>query len=165
MESDIPPSGANNFWHPAHLVATVFGIGNLPKAPGTWGSLVALPAAWLIVTNFGITGLFIGIALVIPLGVWAASEYAVRTGTVDAGAVVIDEVAGQWLTLVLVPPDLIYYLLGFLLFRLADIYKPWPISWADRNIKGGLGVMLDDLMAGVPAAAILYGIVLLRGGI
>lgn len=165
MTSDLRPSGTTNFWHPAHLVATVFGIGNLPKAPGTWGSLVALPAAWIIVTNFGITGLLISLVVVIPLGVWAASVYAVRTGTDDAGAVVIDEVAGQWLTLVVVPPDLIYYLLGFLLFRLADIFKPWPISWADKNIKGGLGVMIDDLMAAVPAAAILYGIVVLRGGI
>lgn len=154
-----------SFWHPAHLVSTVCGIGNLPKAPGTWGSIIALPFAWIIVTNFGVIGLAVGTIAISILGVWAASVYAAKTGTHDAGAIVIDEVAGQWLTLLFVPPDLLYYLLGFLLFRLFDIFKPWPISWADKNIAGGLGVMIDDIIAGILAAAILYGIAALLGGI
>jgi len=71
--------------------------------------------------------------------------------------VVIDEVAGQWLTLLVAPPDLLLYLAGFLLFRLFDIRKPWPVSWADQSLPGGLGVMVDDLLAGLYAALFLYG--------
>lgn len=76
----------------------------------------------------------------------------------DPGPVVIDEVAGQWLTLALVPPDWLYYVLGFALFRLADIFKPWPASWADKKVDGGLGVMLDDVLAAVYSGGTLFAL-------
>ena len=88
-------------------------------------------------------------------GLWAASVYARRADEADPAVVVIDEVAGQWLVLVAVPPDLVLYGIGFVLFRIADIDKPWPASWIDCTVKGGLGVMLDDTAAALYAGAAL----------
>jgi len=144
--------------HPAVLLATWFGTGLLPRAPGTWGSLAALPFAWFIHGVAGPFGLAAAVVVVFAVGVWASDVYVRRAGVADPGAVVIDEVAGQWLVLVVVPPDLLLYGLGFVLFRLADIVKPWPASWADRTIKGGLGVMLDDVLAAVYAGAALLAL-------
>jgi len=141
---------------PSVLLATWFGAGYLPKAPGTWGSLAALPFAWLIMTYSGpwmLLGATCGVFLV---GIWAANGYMKRSGNHDPGPVVIDEVAGQWMTLILVPVDLSYYVLGFVLFRLADIFKPWPASWADKKVDGGIGVMLDDILAAFYSGGILY---------
>ena len=81
------------------------------------------------------------------LGWWASAIYVARTGASDPSEVVIDEVAGQWLVLAVSPLDPLSYLVGFALFRLFDIWKPWPISWADQRVGGGLGVMLDDILA------------------
>ena len=145
-------------WHPAHLLATWFGAGLSPVAPGTAGSLAALPFAYLLSHYLGIIGLGVAIAVVLVIGVWAAHRYSVRTASHDAGPIVIDEVAGQWLALLLVPADIVLYAIGFALFRLADIIKPWPIGWADKRIKGGFGVMFDDLLAGSVAAIILWNI-------
>lgn len=146
------------FWHPAHLLATWFGAGLFPMAPGTAGSLAALPFAYLISHYLGIAGLGVAIAIVFTIGIWAAHHYSKRTASHDAGPIVIDEVAGQWLALLLVPADIVLYAIGFALFRLADIVKPWPIGWADRKVKGGFGVMFDDLLAGGLAAIILWNI-------
>ncbi|HEY1720845.1 MAG TPA: phosphatidylglycerophosphatase A [Magnetospirillaceae bacterium] len=132
---------------PAGVFATWFGAGLLPRAPGTWGSLAALPFAWVISYWGGWIALLTATILVFALGVWAAGETVKQTGIQDPGSIVIDEVAGQWMTLIPVGTDPLAFLVGFILFRIADIYKPWPASWADRNIKGGLGVMLDDVMA------------------
>lgn len=142
--------------HPAALLATWFGAGLLPWAPGTWGSLAALPFAWLIATLFGPPSLVIAAAIVFVIGWWAAGQVGRASGIVDHGSIVIDEVAGQWLTLSVVPPSAALYVLGFLLFRLFDITKPWPASAAERNIPGGLGVMADDIVAGLYAAVLLY---------
>ena len=146
-------------WHPAHLLATWFGVGLLPKAPGTRGSLAALPFAWVIQTTWGPWGLLTAAALVGLAGWWAASRYVAQSSDSDPGPVVIDEVAGQWLTLVVAPTTLWAYALGFALFRVADIAKPWPASWADRELKGGLGVMVDDGIAGIYAGAVLLIVV------
>ncbi len=89
------------------------------------------------------------------VGVWASNHIG-RSGEKDSSAIVIDEVAGQWLTLAVVAVDWRYYVIGFFLFRLADIAKPWPASWADRRVPGGLGVMLDDIFAGLYAALALW---------
>jgi phosphatidylglycerophosphatase A len=149
-------------WHPASLLATWFGAGLLPWAPGTWGSLAALPFAWAIAAVFGAGGLLAAAALIFLLGWWAAARIGRASRIKDHGAIVIDEVAGQWLTLVVAPLDPIAYLLGFLLFRLFDIAKPWPASWADRKLPGGFGVMADDVIAGLYAAIALC--LLLRVG-
>lgn len=143
------------FFHPASLIATVFGTGLAPVAAGTAGSAVAVPLAALIYWAGGPLSLFIATVIVFAVGWWASTAYVARTDTEDPGAIVIDEVAGQWLVLAVAPLNVWYFLLGFALFRLFDIVKPWPVSWADRKIKGGLGVMLDDMLAGVYGGAIV----------
>ena len=137
------------FWHPASLLATCLGTGLLPAAPGTWGSAAALPLAFAIVAWFGAVGLAIAAVLAFIAGWWAAHVYASAAGERDPGAVVIDEVVGQWLVLLAVPPEPGYYLAAFAVFRLFDIAKPWPARRVERSVKGGLGVMLDDVVAGV----------------
>ncbi len=150
-------------WHPAHILAPWFGAGLFPKAPGTIGSLAALPIAYLVSHHLGMIGLGVAIIVLVAAGIWAAHVYSRRTASKDAGQIVIDEVAGQWLTLLLVPDDILFYAIGFALFRFADIVKPWPISWVDRNVTGGLGVMLDDLLAGALAAILLWIIWIMTG--
>ncbi|HLB06214.1 MAG TPA: phosphatidylglycerophosphatase A [Alphaproteobacteria bacterium] len=156
--SDRTPAGRAGFWHPVTLIATWFGVGLLPKAPGTWGSLSALLYAWVIQTVAGPVGLAVAFALVFPLGVWAANAYARLKGERDPGAVVVDEVAGQWLTVLVMPPDLVLYAVGFALFRFFDIVKVWPASLIERRVGGGLGIMLDDIVAAVYAGAALFAL-------
>jgi phosphatidylglycerophosphatase A len=136
----------------------------LPIAPGTWASLAALPVAWVIVWLWGVLGLAAAIGIAFTLGWWAAGTVAKATGVDDPGVVVIDEVAGQWLVLVVAPLDPLPYALAFLLFRIFDIWKPWPVRWVDRQVKGGLGIMLDDLLAAVYAVASL-SVLLVIGGV
>ena len=155
--AEVSPRGLD-FRHPAILLATWFGAGLLPKAPGTWGSLAALPFAWVIHAAYGAAGLAIATVVVFGVGLWASSLYVRRTGIRDPGAVVIDEVAGQWLTLLPVGTDPILYAAGFVIFRVADIWKPWPVSWADKSLPGGFGVMADDILAGAYAGAALYAL-------
>lgn len=139
----------------AAIIAVFFGAGLLPKMPGTWGSVAALPLAWLIQILGGAPWLAFATLAIFLLGVWASSVHAKTLGGDDPGEIVVDEVAGQWLTLLVVPADLVLYAAGFVLFRFFDIVKPWPVSWADRRIKGGLGIMFDDILAGIYAAILL----------
>ena len=138
----------------ATLLATWFGSGKLPKAPGTWGALAALPFAWVIVALAGDTGLLLAAILLFAAGCWAADSEAAMAGARDPSWVVVDEVVGQWLTLVLVPLHLLDYFVGFLLFRLFDIWKPWPVSWSERRFGGGFGIMIDDVLAAAYAIAV-----------
>src|SRR5882724_128834 len=127
----------------AAIFVTWFGAGWLPGAPGTWGSLAALPFAWLIL-HYGDPGLlaFASVGL-FALGVWASDIAARETRTVDPGWIVIDEVVGQWLTLLAAPFSLVGFAAGFLLFRLFDIWKPFPIRQLERRLEGGFGIMAD----------------------
>jgi phosphatidylglycerophosphatase A len=140
---------------PAMLIATGFGAGLLPRAPGTWGSLAALPFACVIAWGTGAPGLLAAAVLLFPIGCWAAAVAARRFGSDDPGCIVVDEVVGQWLTLAAAPFDPLAYAIGFVLFRCFDVFKPWPVSWADRRIGGGFGIMLDDVLAAVYAALVL----------
>lgn len=140
------PAGLR-FTDPVALVATWFGSGLLPKAPGTWGSLAALPPALLLAWLGGPAALVVGAALAFLLGIPAASRYAAAKGKEDPSEVVIDEVAAQWLVLAIMPLTPVAWGAGFLLFRFFDVLKPWPVSLADRKLKGGLGIMLDDIVA------------------
>lgn len=149
---------------PGVLLATWFGAGYLPKAPGTWGSAAALPLAWLILSFYGVQGLIIATVLVFGIGIWAANDYVTRSGMEDPGPVVIDEVAGQWLVLAAVPLELAWFAIGFALFRLFDVMKPWPVNLMDRHIKGGIGVMLDDIGAGIYAVVVVYALQWAWGG-
>ncbi|HVI50309.1 MAG TPA: phosphatidylglycerophosphatase A [Candidatus Sulfotelmatobacter sp.] len=148
----LPLSSLRN---PAILLATWFGAGLMPKAPGTWGSLAALPFAWIIMHFGGSQALAAASLIVYVVGVWAADRAIGVTGIHDPGLVVIDEVVGQWIVLLFTPLDPLLYLVGFGLFRLFDIVKPWPVGWADRKVEGGTGVMLDDVLAGLYGLAVI----------
>ncbi|MDA1089023.1 MAG: phosphatidylglycerophosphatase A [Proteobacteria bacterium] len=158
------PTGKWSLRDPAVFLATGFGSGLLPKFPGTWGSLVAMAMAWPIFEATGRTGLAVGAVAAFIIGVWASNKCVEKYGIEDPGQVVIDEIAGQWLVLlVVVSPGWFEYGLGFVLFRAFDIFKPWPVSWADKTIKGGFGIMIDDVLAAGYAAVVLYAIILAMG--
>lgn len=146
------------YFHPVTLLATWFWSGLSRFAPGTCGSLAALPFAVGLVWLTGPWGLLVAAVLVFFLGLWVSERYAEASDQKDPGAVVIDEVAAQWLALVPVALDLRLYLFAFLAFRVFDIFKPWPAGWCDRNLKGGLGIMADDVFAGLYAALLSYGV-------
>jgi len=139
---------------PAGWIASGFGAGLSPLAPGTVGSAVALlPYLWLReLPLWGYLGVVLAVFIV---GVLVSRALVARLGAEDPGYIVIDEFVGQWLALAFAPPGWIWIFAGFLLFRLFDVWKPWPVSWADRNVGGGFGVMLDDALAGALAAAAL----------
>lgn len=143
------------FRHPAVLIATWFGAGLSPWAPGTAGSLAALPIAWVLAWTGGATALLAAAVVAFAAGWWASDVVARASGIKDAASIVIDEVVGQWLTLAVAPLDPLAYAAGFALFRFFDIVKPWPVSWADRAVPGGLGIMLDDILAAAYAAVLL----------
>ncbi len=145
-----------SFWHPAYLIATGFGIGRLPLAPGTWGSLVALPAAYYLQLYGGRGALLIALLVVLVIGTWASGVAAGASDSEDPGEIIIDEIAGQWLTLMFVPPDWLPYAIGFVLFRVFDIFKPWPVSYLDTHGTGGIGIMQDDFAAGLYAMLSLH---------
>lgn len=137
------------------LLATGFGAGLLRPAPGTWGSALALPFAWAL----SLLPLAPRVALVLAsavLGVWICGRAAERLGVADHGGIVWDEMVGIWVALALLPVQWDTTVLAFAWFRLFDIAKPWPVSWADREVSGGLGVMLDDLIAGVLAGGATF---------
>lgn len=152
MNSSVPLSRA----HPAVIWSTWFWSGLSPKAPGTAGSLAALPVGVLILYFSGPEVLALASLIVLFTGWWSTKIYLERTGKSDPGEVVIDEVGGLWITLLAADNNPLLILLAFLLFRLFDIWKPWPIGWVDRNIKGAFGVMLDDYVAGLIAGLLLF---------
>jgi len=131
--------------------------------PGTWGSLAALPCAWAIRSQWGAGGLATAAAITFTAGCWAAGTLAKTSGLRDPRAIVVDEVAAQWLALLPTPLDPMSYAAALLLFRIFDIWKPWPAGWADRRVHGGFGIMLDDLLAGVYAAISLSILVAVGG--
>ncbi len=137
--------------HPASLVATWFGVGLAPIAPGTWGSLAALPVGWLVYLYAGRWALLAAAALTLAAGIWA-SEVIVRRGTArDPGLIVIDEVSGMLLTLAFTPLTWWGFAIAFVAFRVADVVKPFPANWCDAHVHGGFGVMLDDIVAALHA--------------
>ena len=148
------PEG-RTLWEPSTALATFFGIGLLPIAPGTWASAIALPFAWAIASLGGWPALLAAATGAAAVGWWASARYVAQTGREDPSEIVIDEVAAQWLALCVVPVSLVAYFAAFFVFRLFDTLKPWPASWADREVEGGAGVMLDDVFAGVYAAIAL----------
>jgi len=163
MEFGRLPEGLP-MWHPAAIAATWGWSALLPGAPGTWGSLFTLPFAWLIADRWGPNALFAAAAAAFLIGLWASARYLRSSTSKDPGTIVIDETAGQFLALALVPVELWWYAAGFILFRIADIFKPWPASWADRSLSGALGVMTDDIFAAVYVLVVLYGAHLLLAG-
>ena len=151
--------------HPAGWIATALGAGLSPNAPGTAGSLVALLPWWFLLRDLS-SGVYVAVLIAgFLLGVWACGVCDRLLGMHDQGALVWDEVIGMWITLFMAPPQWWWVLVGFALFRLFDIWKPWPVSWADRRVHGGLGVMLDDVAAGAYALIVLQLIALAVRGL
>ena len=139
----------------ARMLATCFGAGDLPGAPGTWGSIAALPMAVIAVM---IGGQFLLMALILfgfVVGVWASGKLAAFHRLEDPQRVVIDEVIGQWLAILPVALDWRFYVVAFVLFRFADITKPWPLKDLEK-LHGGVGIMADDVGAGVYAGVLTW---------
>jgi len=136
--------------HIIMAIATGFYSGRLPKAPGTWGSLAAfLP--WLLIKDLALPTYLTIVLLIFVLGFFTAGSAEKILDRPDAGPIVIDEIVGMLITLTAAPQHPAAWLLGFLLFRLFDIKKPFPVSWLDQRIHGGLGIMMDDVAAGIYA--------------
>lgn len=148
--------------HPAGWIASGFGSGLSRYAPGTAGSAAAL-VPWLGLRELPMLAVVVIIVLAFAVGVWASNVVIGRLRISDPGVIVWDEFVGQWITLLpllIWPAHWVWMLVGFFLFRLFDVWKPWPCSWADRRVKGGFGVMLDDALAGVYAGlALALGLV------
>jgi phosphatidylglycerophosphatase A len=145
------------FGHPAGWIASGFGAGLSPFAPGTAGSAVAL-IPWLALRELPWPVHVLVLVAAFALGVWVSSIVVRRLAVSDPGVIVWDEFVGQWVALVPLlawPRGAAWVLVGFVLFRVFVVWKPWPASWADRNVKGGFGVMLDDAFAGGWAAIVL----------
>lgn len=149
MSSDLVqrPSWRFLLRRPAHLIAFGFGAGLAPVAPGTWGTLLALPLFWLIEPRTDAAEFLLAAAVLFGLGVWACGATGRALGVADHGGMVWDETVAFLLVLFFTPPALHWQAPAFLVFRLFDILKPPPIRHFDRTIKNGFGVMLDDLIA------------------
>ncbi len=144
--------------HPAHFIALGFGSGLAPKAPGTFGTLAALPLYWLLLqAGLGLPALLALIAAAFALGVWACAFTGKNLGDSDHGGIVWDEIVAMWLVLAFTPAHWLWWLIAFGLFRFFDILKPWPIRFFDVRLKNGFGVMFDDLLAA------LYALLLIKG--
>jgi len=140
--------------HVILALATGFYVGMLPKAPGTWGSLAAfLP--WFFLKNLSLQSYLTVLVFVFVLGFFVSGSAEKILDRPDAGPIVIDEFLGMFITLTLAPPYPGAWILGFVLFRIFDIFKPFPVSWFDKNIHGGIGIMMDDVIAGLYALASL----------
>ncbi len=145
------------FKSPVQFLAFGFGSGLSPKAPGTAGTIAALPLYWLL-AQLGLVGYTLAVLLALVAGIWICQRASDELGVHDHGGIVWDEFVGLWIALWALPVDWLWALGGFALFRLFDIAKPWPIGYLDKSVDGGLGIMLDDIVAGLLACACLHGI-------
>ncbi|HEY3301641.1 MAG TPA: phosphatidylglycerophosphatase A [Methylophilaceae bacterium] len=145
--------------HPAHFLALGFGSGLSPKAPGTAGTVVALPMfALLTMLTISPTTQLIAIAVLFIVGVSLCTQTGNALGVSDHGSIVWDEIVAMMLVLVFTPPTWLWWAVAFALFRLFDIWKPFPIRQCDANLKGGFGVMFDDLLAAIYAIVSIVGL-------
>jgi phosphatidylglycerophosphatase A len=151
MEQNYPRSIWRN---PIHFLAFGFGTGTIPFAPGTFGTLIAIPL-YLVLTHFPLW--LYGIILIIGFlfGCWICANTEHALNQKDPPGIVWDEIIGFWATMFAVPVGFFWIVLGFILFRLFDIWKPWLIRKADQKWQGGFGTMLDDILAAIPAWIIL----------
>ena len=156
----MPISKKEILYNPIFLLAFGFGSGFAPKAPGTAGTLLAV-FIHLILVHLPpwIHGTIIFATFFI--GVWVCGKTAEYLGVHDHEGIVWDEFVGYWVMMFMVPSSWLWVSFGFVLFRILDIFKPWPISVVDRQIGGGLGIMLDDLLAGVMGAVCIHAIIVL----
>ncbi|MCB1706419.1 MAG: phosphatidylglycerophosphatase A [Halioglobus sp.] len=141
--------------HPVQFLAFGFGSGLSPKAPGTAGTLVAIPL-YLLIAQWSLLHYTAVVLLAALAGIWICGAASRQLQVHDHPGIVWDEFVGFWITLWALPPDWGWVLAGFVLFRLFDIVKPWPISVLDRRVGGGFGIMIDDILAGVMACVTLH---------
>jgi phosphatidylglycerophosphatase A len=143
--------------NPRHWLAFGLGSGLARYAPGTWGTLVAIPLYLLLAQLPPVPYALIVIAA-FAAGVWLCDTVSRDLGVHDHGGIVWDEFVGYWITMFLMPVRWEWVVAGFALFRLFDIWKPWPIRWFDDNVEGGFGIMFDDVVAAIAAGAVLHAI-------
>lgn len=142
--------------NPVHLLAFGLGTGAAPYAPGTVGTLLGIPLCWLLAQQE--LWVYLGVTVILfAIGVWICDRTSKDIGVHDHSGIVFDEVVGYLVTMVAVPVNLWTLLAGFLLFRLFDIVKPWPIRWMDKRVKGGFGIMIDDVLAGLFGLGCMWG--------
>ncbi len=144
--------------NPVHLLSFGFGAGLSPIAPGTFGTLIAMPI-YLVLTSFSTIIYVLTVAFMFCIGCWASKRTADALGVHDHPGIVIDEIVGYLATMLFVPVTWYWMIFGFLLFRLFDIWKPWPINKVDRQLQGGVGIMLDDLLAAIYSLLSLHIVV------
>ena len=142
------------------FLAFGFGSGLSPRAPGTAGTLLAIPL-YLLICEMGLSQYTLLLVLSTALGIWLCGQASRELGVHDHPGIVWDEFVGYWITMWALPTHWVWVLSGFLVFRFFDILKPWPISLCDNRVHGGIGIMLDDILAGILSCALLHGVLLL----
>jgi phosphatidylglycerophosphatase A len=145
--------------HPVDLLALGFGSGLLPRAPGTAGTIAAIPL-YLVMQSLALQVYVPLVVVLFLLGIPVCAHTAKRLGVHDHPGIVWDEIVGYLVTMTFAPTGWLWVLAGFVLFRFFDVLKPWPIRWLDRRVGGGFGIMVDDLLAGIAAAAVLQLLVI-----
>lgn len=155
MKATPPRIPAALLRDPGHLLALGFGSGLAPYAPGTFGTLAAIPV-YLLCAQLSLAMYLLTVVAAFALGVYLCGRTARALGVHDHPGLVWDEIVGYLLTMTFAPPGWLWIAIGFICFRLFDILKPWPIRVCDRSVHGGLGIMLDDLLAGAAAALVVW---------
>lgn len=153
----IPPAYLKN---PLHFLSLGFGSGLAPVAPGTFGTLVAIPLYWWA-SQLPLMAFLLMIVAGFALGVYLCEYTSRALGVHDHSGIVWDEIVGYFITMIAVPLDWRWVIAGFVLFRIFDIVKPWPIRWVDKHLQGGFGIMFDDVLAGIFALLGLHFLVYL----
>ena len=149
------PTAKFVFSNPVHMLAFGFGSGLSPKAPGTVGTLAALPF-WFWISSLSLILQLLFILVAFIAGVYICGKTSADLKVHDHGGIVWDEFVGVWLTLIFVPASWLGLVLAFIVFRFFDIVKPWPIKWLDKKVHGGFGIMIDDVIAGLFAGGLLW---------
>ncbi|MGK0249334.1 MAG: phosphatidylglycerophosphatase A [Oleispira sp.] len=154
MTSTVKP----NLRNPIHLLAFGLGSGCAPKAPGTFGTLAAIPFWWLFLQDVPLIPYLCVLIAGFAFGVYLCEQTSKDLGVQDHGGIVWDEWIGLWITYIALPAGIEWIIIGFALFRFFDILKPWPIKWLDEQVHGGFGIMIDDVLAGVFALICVQGL-------
>lgn len=157
--SEASPTFSQLLRQPIHLLAFGFGSGLAPKAPGTFGTLAAVPL-YLLLAQLPLWAYAVALVLSFGIGVYLCHKTADDLGVHDHPGIVWDEFVGYWITMLLAPAGWLWVVTGFILFRIFDVLKPWPIRWLDKHVHGGFGIMIDDVLAGIFAWLVLQGLAL-----
>jgi phosphatidylglycerophosphatase A len=143
--------------NPVHFLALGFGSGLLPIAPGTWGTLITIPIYWVLMSLEVSLPVYLGVCgFMFLVGIGLCSRTTADAGVHDPRAIVWDEMVGYLVTMILLPFEWGWIIAGFFVFRIFDVIKPWPIGWVDKNVHGGFGIMVDDVLAGLASCAVLH---------